>query len=227
VPITLYELAAADPKLVFSPYCWRIRFALAHKDLPAKRIAWRFTETNRIAFSNQGKVPVLVDGRTVVHDSWAIAHYLETTYPNRPALLPNGDANARFINAWADTILHGALTPLIMADIHDLLHVKDQAYFRSTREARFGRKLEDFRPEQAMHREALHRTLTPLRWTLRSQEWIGGEHPDYTDYIVAGALQWARCTSRAVVLEQDDPVFAWFTRVLALFDGLGANAVTV
>ena len=29
----LYDLAGADPNLRFSPYCWRAKFALAHKGL--------------------------------------------------------------------------------------------------------------------------------------------------------------------------------------------------
>jgi hypothetical protein len=29
----LYDLAAAEPERRFSPYCWRIKMALAHKGL--------------------------------------------------------------------------------------------------------------------------------------------------------------------------------------------------
>ena len=34
--IIMHDLAGADPDLRFSPYCWRIRFALAHKGLPVR-----------------------------------------------------------------------------------------------------------------------------------------------------------------------------------------------
>ncbi len=40
----LYDLAGADPGLRFSPYCWRIKLALAHKNLPYTTVAWRFTD---------------------------------------------------------------------------------------------------------------------------------------------------------------------------------------
>src|SRR5271168_4290542 len=114
MPITLYELAGADPERRFSPYCWRIRFALAHKGLDVEGVPWRFTETERLAFSGQGKVPVIVDGETVVVDSWVIAGYLEDAYPDRPSLFggPAGRAHARFINAWADRVLHAAIARL-------------------------------------------------------------------------------------------------------------------
>ena len=70
-------------------------------------------------------------------------------------------------------------------------------------------------------------SLAPVRTVLRRQPWLGGDAPDYADYIVLGSLQWPRCISRFALLEADDPVSAWQARGLALFDGLGANAPTV
>ena len=60
--IRMYDLAAADPAVRFSPYCWRIRMALAHKGLDVETIAWRFTDKSAISFSGQGSVPVIRDG---------------------------------------------------------------------------------------------------------------------------------------------------------------------
>ncbi len=65
----LYDLAAADPDRRFSPYCWRIKLALAHKGLAVETLPWRFTDRDAIAMSGQDKVPVLVDGGRVVCDS--------------------------------------------------------------------------------------------------------------------------------------------------------------
>ena len=53
--IVMYDLAGADPALRFSPYCWRIRMALAHKGLPVETVPWRFTDKDAIAFSGQGR----------------------------------------------------------------------------------------------------------------------------------------------------------------------------
>ena len=53
-----------------------------------------FQDSEKIAFSGQGKVPVIVDKNKDgkwVNDSWAIAKYLEATYPDRPSLF-NGPA---------------------------------------------------------------------------------------------------------------------------------------
>ena len=71
--IIMHDLAGADPSLRFSPYCWRTRFALAHKGLPVETLPWRFTDKAAIAFSGQDRVPVIRDDGAVVADSWAIA----------------------------------------------------------------------------------------------------------------------------------------------------------
>jgi glutathione S-transferase len=224
----LYELAGRDPELLFSPYCWRTRFALAHKGLSAETAPWRFTEKDRIAFAGASKVPVLEDGERTVHDSWTIALYLDETYPDRPALFPAGaHAHARFIRAWADSALATGLARLIVADIPALLDDPDHGYFVESREQRFGMKLAEVCAGRETDVAAFRATLGPLRTVLKEAPWFGGNEPDYADYILAGSFMWARAVSRFAVLADDDPVAAWFGRVLDLFDGMGRKAKTV
>ena len=48
-----------------------------------------FQQGDKIAFSGQEKVPVIIDKNADgkwVNDSWAIAKYLESAYPDRPSL---------------------------------------------------------------------------------------------------------------------------------------------
>src|SRR3546814_10515711 len=67
--LTLYELAGADSRLRFSPHCWKVRMALAHKGVEARLIPWRFSESEAIAFSNQRLVPILVnEGQAITED---------------------------------------------------------------------------------------------------------------------------------------------------------------
>ena len=75
--LILYDLAGAEADRRFSPYCWRTRMALAHKELSVETIPWRFTEKEAIAKSGQPRVPVLVDGDQWIANSWTIANYLE------------------------------------------------------------------------------------------------------------------------------------------------------
>jgi glutathione S-transferase len=226
--ITLYDLAGADPAMRFSPYCWRTRFALAHKGLAVETVPWRFMDKPVIAFSGQDRVPVIRDADQVVSDSWAIALYLEDRYPT-PTLFggATGQAHARFINAWADAVLLPALAPMILRDIHDVIDEGDRAYFRSSREARFGRTLEQVQDGRESRLPAFRdTTMLPVRLTLRRQAWLGGDAPSYADYIVGGTLMWPRCSSPFALFAADDPITGWMTRVLALFDGLGQGAKT-
>jgi glutathione S-transferase len=223
--MTLYELAGKDPEIRFSPYCWRIRLALAHKGLAAKGVAWRFTEKAKLAFAKSERVPVLVDGGRTVVDSWQIAEYLDTTYDLYPPLLGGTPAHLRFLNAWTDGVVHPLIARIVLKDIHDMLAPEDQAYFRQSRERGFGMTLEEVVADRGTTGiAALRAALAPVRTVLKAQPWLGGEAHDYADYILLGSLQWARCVSRFELLAEDDPIAAWHARGLALFDGLLATA---
>jgi glutathione S-transferase len=223
---TLYDLAGADPDLRFSPYCWRAKLALAHKGLPVETVPWRFNDKPAIAFSGQDRVPVLVDEGRTVHDSWAIAEYLEDAYPDRPALFGGavGRGAARFLNNWADLVLHAGLIRLVAADILAVVDEGDRDYFRRSREARFGTTLEAFCAGRDERIAEFRRGLAPLRATLAAQPFLAGAAPAYPDYIVFGSFQWARCVSGFEVLEEGDPIAAWRERLLAAFDGLAGRA---
>jgi glutathione S-transferase len=223
--IVLYDLAAAEADRRFSPFCWRTRLALAHKGLAVDTVPWRFTEGDKIAFSGQGKVPVIVDGDEAVYDSWTIADYLDATYPERKLLASTRErALAKFIGNWTDTVLHPGIARLVMVDLFAHLDPKHQPYFRTSREARFGMTLEAFCADREVKLAAFRQSLTPLRATLQGQPYLGGEAPDYADYIVFGGFQWARCISPLQLLAPDDLIGAWRQRLLDAFDGLAGKA---
>lgn len=214
--LKLYDLAAADEDRRFSPFCWRIKMAVAHKGLEVETIPWRFTEKDVIAFSGQGRVPVLVDGDKTIADSWIIANYLEDVYSDRPSLFGGEGAReaTRFVVSWADGVLQPALAPLVLIDIHAHLHNKDKDYFRSSREKFFGTSLEALSAERDATVGAFRQLLQPLRMTLRHKPFLGGVEPRYADYAVFGAFQWARAISPFRLLEPDDAIFAWRERLL-------------
>jgi glutathione S-transferase len=190
-------------------------------------VPWRFTEREAIAFSGQGRVPVIQDGQRVVFDSWTIAGYLEETYPAPAIFGAGGQAHAQFINAWADSVLMGAIARFIVRDLLDVIHEKDRDYFRSSREQRFEMTLEAVQEGRAERIAAFRETLLPLRLVLRRQKWFGGDAPSYADHILAGTLMWPRSASRFELLDPSDPVASWFDRVLDLYGGLGRSAARV
>lgn len=224
--IKLYDLAGAESDRRFSPFCWRTKMALAHKALDFETIPWRYADKPKIAFAGSERVPVIVDGERPVADSWTIACHLEDAYPKLPSLFGGtaGRASARFVNSWADTVLNAALSRLLMVDILDHLEVGDRAYFRESREKRFGMTLEAFAADREKNLAALRTALEPLRAMLAAQAFIGGESPLYPDYIVFGSLQWARSIGKTRLLEPNDPVEGWRARLLDAFGGLARKA---
>ncbi len=218
--LILYDLAGADPARRFSPYCWRVRLAIEHKGLSVETIPWRFTDKDVIAFSGQGLVPVLVDSGKTVAGSWAIANHLEETYPERPSLFhgAGGKAFARFMELWSDTVLMPGLMPLIIVDLFNHLHEKDREYFRSSRERRLGMSIEQAGAHRASRISGFQESLELLRITITAQPFLGGDEPDYRDYIVFSGFMWARSVSPFKLLQNDDPVALWRSRMLERFD---------
>jgi glutathione S-transferase len=217
----LYELAGADDRR-FSPYCWRTRMALAHKDIACDSRGVAFTAIPAILDGSRKTVPVLDDHGTVVSDSTVIADHLDRAYPERPKLFRSAAERglATFMNEWVAGTVHGGLIGFVVLDIHDCLAPPDQAYFRASREKRFGRSLEEVQQGREERVEGFRKSLAPLRQTVSAQAFLGGAAPCYADYIVFGAFQWVRVVSSFRPLADDDPVLAWFRRCLDLYGGV-------
>jgi glutathione S-transferase len=224
--ITMYDLAGVEADRRFSPFCWRARMALAHKGLDVATVPWGFTETNKLPAPNVGRVPVIVDGGKVVHDSSAIADYLEERYPDTPTLFPGEAARglSKFVQNWTETVLQVGLIQLVVLDIYNHLRPEDKAYFRQSREERFKVSLEEVVKDREAKLPAFRASLDPLRRTVERQDFVCGAAPAYADYIVFGAFQWARSISDFELIAANDPIFAWRGRMLDLFGGLGRNS---
>jgi glutathione S-transferase len=203
-----------------------VKMALKHKGLDFETIPWRFTETEVIGRHGSKTVPVLVDGGKAIYDSWTIAEYLDEAYPSRPALFEGTGARAEayFINQWIVPALHLAVSKAVMAGLFGHVHEKDKAYFRTSREKRFGMPLEQFMADSKGGVMMLRDQLKPARETFVRYAFLSGHGPGYADYILFGTFQWARCVSPVRLLEPDDPVYAWRERMLDLFGGYARAA---
>jgi glutathione S-transferase len=224
--VILHDLCGADPARRFSPYCWRVRMALAHKGIAHEALPWRFTDKPAIADAGTDKVPVLRHGERTVSESWTILEYLEDHWPGAPSLFggEGGRALARFVTAWSDSVMAAGIAKLVVSDIPAHLAPEDAEYFRRTREARFGKPLAEVTAGRERAVEAFRRDLHPLRMVLRERPWLSGPTAGAADYIAFGPLQWARCVSAFPLLTPDDPLHAWRGRLLDAFGGLARRA---
>lgn len=173
--IVLYDLVGADDRR-FSSHCWRIRPALAHKGLSFETVPTPFTAMGTIGDGSFPTLPVIRDGETWVCDSWAIAEYLEATYPDRPSLFGGeaGHALTAFVAQWWRTRLHLFVMPMILQDIHDHLVPEDRDWFAETRAKRFGKTIEELKEGREERRVEMRERLGPLRQLLADQPFLGG-----------------------------------------------------
>lgn len=213
----LYELCGAEPELVFSPYCWRVRLALLHKGLSFDSRPLRFTDKAQLAFSGQPLVPVLRDGEAVVSDSLAIFRYLDQRYPAKPLL---GDAlsSARLglIDQLIQHSLPAGLFKALVLRIHAVIDPADHGYFRQSREQKLGLALEEF-ADPVAGQTLLQQALKPLNALLATQAYLDGDAPAAVDYLVAGFFFWAWSLGEQP-WDSDSPVGEWFQRLLGQYE---------
>lgn len=204
----LYDLKGGAPTQRFSPFCFRVKLALAHKDLPFRSELVGFTEKPKVEFSGQKLVPILVEGDTVVADSWRILEYLEQTYPQHE-LLSTADRSLPFLRAWSERALMGSMFRWLAPLIHDSLHGDDKAYFQATREARLGTTMAALAADAAKYQKVVHSTLEPLRALLEQQAFISGHTAGVGDLLVLSCLLWAEGVTGSAVTTPEDVISRW------------------
>ena len=216
--------------LTDSPFCAKARIALNLKGVTWRRVTLTVGRLRELRRLNPiGKVPVLVDGSTIVPDSHAILRHLEEHHPE-PRLLPDDPAARAYctvLEAWADQ----ALYPLIGA--FKWLNRANRARALSTTADEMAPGL--LRPVVAM--ALLQRT----RWQLAAQGLTRGGLADFTlrmrghvaalDTLLAGRpfllgrnpllcdiavfaqLSWMRGYAEGRLLEEAPAVMEWLDRM--------------
>jgi glutathione S-transferase len=200
---------------------------LAHKGLPFETRPVRFLEIASIPVDGPKTVPIIDDGGRLVADSWAIADYLDSAYPDRPKLfgVPAERSLCRYLEASLFTATFPVLFPMYAKDVHDHAFEEDRAYFRETREKRLGRTLEEGCAGREERLEQVRAGFQALRMTLAlGQPFLSGEQPGYADYMVAGFLLWIASIATLPLLKADDALLPWLERVRDLYGGLGRTA---
>ncbi len=222
--IRLYDLALADSDVRLSPYCWTVKFALLHKGLDFETHAVPFADKSLYPDPEYGRVPVLVHDGEMVKDSPVITAYLDEKFPDPPLIRSTDEADevAQILD-WQKSSLYPALAPILVPKILDFLPKADRDYFRTTREARFGKSLEEIRATPGAA-DKLRSVLQDLGARLGERKFFGGEASNLADYLVMGPLMWRRAISAGEPLNAPGRVIDWYERMLALFDGYAGDA---
>lgn len=129
-------------------------------------------------------------------DSLPIAQFIESTYPSPP--LPITSELGSKIEAESRTLLGAVFQNSVMPREPGILSPRAQEYFRRTREALLGHRLEDLldpvKEEKAW--SSLDGSLGAISDHLQTHKaegsFILGAEPSYTDFFIAGSLQSAR-----------------------------------
>lgn len=143
-----------------------------------------------------------VPTNTYLMDSVPIAQFLESTYPDLP--VPLTSELGREIEAKARAVVGTVFRTSVMPREISILSPRSQEYFRRTREASLGHRLEDLldpdREEQGWN--ALGdgmRAVGELMLTHKADgPFVLGARPSYTDFFIAGSLQCARVVDEGV-----------------------------
>jgi glutathione S-transferase len=225
--VRLYELVLENGRSA-SPYVWRIRYALAHKGVPFECVPIGFTEISKVFGGRFKTVPVIEHGDTILAESWDIADYLERAFPGRPPLFsgPAEYAMVRLMDTWFSAQIMRKMFRLYVLDVHNAACPEDRPYFRHSREGYLeGTSLEEFTADRAATLPALREALTPLRSQLSRYPFLGGNTPNYADYIALGAFHWVASVSTLPLLARsDDTIRRWLDKGFDLYGGLGLDS---
>src|SRR5262249_4023105 len=193
--IELYDLVGVN-NLRFSPFCWRTKAVLAYKQIPYTTVPIRFSDKDKVVFSDQERVAVIKDNRAVVYDSWIIAEYFESKQPE-PHLFPGPGLKeaCRFFNLYVDRTVHTALFPVVVTDIFVNVDPADREYFRKSREERLGMTLETAALKRADHRPKMRAVLGDLTLAIAGQEYFFGTLT-YADLCLFGTFKWIMSVSK-------------------------------
>lgn len=154
--------------------------------------------------NNKYTVPTIqhVPTNTYIMDSAPIAQFLESTYPDPP--VPLTSELGREIEAKARAAGGKVFRMSVMPREIRILSPRAQEYFRRTREASIGHRLEDLldpdKEDQSWNAVGNDRRAVGelMRTHKADGPFVLGAGPSYTDFFIAGSLQSARVVDEGV-----------------------------
>ena len=215
--IFLYDLSGKK-NIRFSPPCWNVKLCLIHNNIDFVTIPVKFTEKNKISFSNQNLVPIIKYDEEVVYDSWNIFVWLNDNI-KEIKLIPNKQTEvfAHFLYFWTSKSLLPIIFKLIANDIPKILDEEDKKYFIRTREDRIKKSLKSLLSDKEKSKKQLFQSLINFEKILANNKFFNGENPGLPDFIFFGNFMWAEKCSSENLFENLPNIKKWYLNIKKIY----------
>ena len=214
--IFLYDLSGKN-NIRFSPPCWNVKLCLIHNNIDFDTIPIRFTEKDKISFSNQTLVPIIKYNEEIISDSWNIFVWLNDKI-KEIKLIPNEQTRvfSHFLYFWTSKSLLPLIFKLIANDIPKILDEEDKQYFIKTREDRIKKPLESLLSYKEKSREQLFQSLITFEKILANNRFLNGNNVGLPDFIFFGNFMWAEKCSSEDLFENLPNIHKWYLNIKKL-----------
>ena len=214
--LILYDLSGKN-NIRFSPPCWNIKLCLIHHNIDFDTIPIRFTEKNKINFSNQKLVPIMKYKEEIIFDSWNIFLWLNDRI-KEIKLIPNEQTRvfSNFLYFWTSKSLLPLIFKLIANDIPKILDEEDKQYFIITRENRIKKPLKSLLSDKKKSRKQLFQSLITFEKILANNKYFNGTNPGLPDFIFFGNFMWAEKCSSEDLFENLPNIHKWYLNIKKL-----------
>ena len=214
--LKLYDLSGKND-LRFSPPCWAVKICLIHKQIQFETEPVRFSEKNKIKFSNQQFLPILQHKNGFVCDSWNILNWLNENYENKKLFVNTSSKNfSYFLYHWTAKQLLPILFKIIAHEIPNILEGEDIDYFIRTREERINGPITKFIPTISSSIKEFRKLISPIRKIIETNGFISGKTPGIEDYIFFGNFKWVYTCSTCDLLDNKVSILKWYNNFLKL-----------
>lgn len=218
--LTLYQFESC-------PFCWKVKSLLHFSKIPYKKIEVNPMNSKELEPLGLKKVPVLVDGETVVTESSVVMDYINEHY----AHLANDDTVPQWRDWVDDTLVH-FIPPIIYKDFGTAW----QTFGEVLKPSGFGavkRTMIRFAGSMAMSKSAQKKarergitdapaglTQAVTRWVeegLAGRPFHGGDVPDLADLSVFGVFRSTDGLAAVNLAKASSPAFAqWYDQLKSL-----------
>ncbi|KAJ7164636.1 hypothetical protein C8R43DRAFT_987643 [Mycena crocata] len=208
-PIIFYDIPSKAPGIAWSPNTWKTRYALNYKGLAYKTVWVEYPDIADLCKEIGAKetmirkdgspyysLPIIHDPNTgaIISDSFRIAEYLDATYADTPKVIPAGTHTLQKTYMVAYDKATEPLIRFVIPAVAGILRPRSEEFFVRTREASFGKKLQDVVPTGEASEKALKELEAGFDkvngWMKEGDPFVMGETVSFADFMLAGELHW-------------------------------------